>query len=196
MTGLCTCSHCGRCECATRREQLIAHLDSEIVAVEQEIRVALIQDEQWAAAGRRLHTIRGIGMRTTAWILVATVNVTLCERAEQATAYAGLAPNPYQSGTSVRGRTSIGRGGNTRLRRVLYLATLLAARHNPTIKALYERLRAAGKPPKVARCAAARKLLHTASGPCQSPLARGLWGLRPSKPPTTLTWPCTLPGLL
>jgi transposase len=46
------------------------------------------------------------------------------------------------------------------LRRVLYLATLSAARHNPTIKTFYDRLRAAGKPPKVARCAAARKLLH------------------------------------
>lgn len=145
-----------------RLEALIAHLDSEIVAVEQEIRVALTQDEQWAQAARRLQTITGIGMLTTAWILVATVNFTLCECAEQASAYAGLAPNPYQSGTSVRGRTSIGRGGNARLRRVLYLATLSAARYNPTIKAFYQRLREKGKPPKVARCAAARKLLHIA----------------------------------
>jgi transposase len=48
------------------------------------------------------------------------------------------------------------------LRRALYLATLSATQHNPVIKAFYERLRATGKPPKVARCAAARKLLHIA----------------------------------
>jgi hypothetical protein len=42
------------------------------------------------------------------------------------------------------------------------MATLAAARHNPVIKAFYACLRAAGKPPKVARCAAARKLLHLA----------------------------------
>jgi transposase len=48
------------------------------------------------------------------------------------------------------------------LRRALYLATLSAARYNPVIKAFYDRLRAAGKPAKVARCAAARKLLHIA----------------------------------
>ena len=42
------------------------------------------------------------------------------------------------------------------------MATLSAARCNPIIRAQYERLRAAGKPPKVARCAAARKLLHLA----------------------------------
>ncbi len=43
------------------------------------------------------------------------------------------------------------------------MATLSAARHNPAITVFYERLRAAGKPHKVARCAAARKLLHQAS---------------------------------
>ncbi len=44
----------------------------------------------------------------------------------------------------------------------LYMATLSAARYNPAIKAFYARLRAADKPLKVARCAAARKLLHQA----------------------------------
>ena len=42
------------------------------------------------------------------------------------------------------------------------MATLSAAQHNPVIKAFYTRLREAGKPEKVARCAAARKLLHIA----------------------------------
>jgi transposase len=62
----------------------------------------------------------------------------------------------------VRGRAQIGHGGQKRLRTALYLATLNAARFNPVIKAQYQRLRAAGKPMKVARCAAARKLLHLA----------------------------------
>ena len=44
----------------------------------------------------------------------------------------------------------------------MYLATLSTTRYNPPIKVFYERLRAAGKPMKVARCAAARKLLHMA----------------------------------
>jgi hypothetical protein len=42
------------------------------------------------------------------------------------------------------------------------MASLAAARFNPIIQAHYDRLRAAGKPPKVARCAAARKLMHLA----------------------------------
>ena len=79
--------------------------------------------------------------------------------AEAAANYAGLIPLPRESGTSVRGRGQIGHDGNARLRTALYRATINAARFNPIIKRFYERLRAAGKPTKVARCAAARKLL-------------------------------------
>lgn len=63
-------------------------------------------------------------------------------------------------GTSGRGRAQVGRGGNARVRKVLNLATLSAAHHTPVIRAFYDRLRAAGKPAKRARYAAARTLLH------------------------------------
>ena len=60
------------------------------------------------------------------------------------TAYAGLAPMPRQSGTSVWHRPTIGHTGNGRLRTAFYMATLSAAQHNPLIKAFYTRLRTAG----------------------------------------------------
>jgi transposase len=104
-------------------------------------------------------TITGIGPLTTAWVLVVTVNFGLCPTPEAAANYAGLIRLPRDSGTSVRGRAQIGHDGNARLRTALYQATIKAARFNPVIKASYERLRARGKPRKVARCAAARKLL-------------------------------------
>jgi len=53
-----------------------------------------------------------------------------------------------------------GHTGNAALRTAVYLATLRAAQRNPVIKAFYEHLRATGKPMKVARCAATRKLIH------------------------------------
>lgn len=116
----------------------------------------------WAKNIARLQTIPGIGLISALWIIVCTMNVTLCSSVEQAAAYAGLAPMPRQSGTSVQKRPCIGHSGNARLRTTLYMATLSAARYNPFLKPFYERLRAAGKPAKVARCAAARKLLHRA----------------------------------
>jgi len=60
------------------------------------------------------------------------------------TAYAGLAPMPRQSGTSVWHRPTIGHTGNGRLRTAFYMATLSAAQHNPLIKAFYTRFRTAG----------------------------------------------------
>ena len=146
----------------TRLETLIATLDQEIAAVEQEIVQALQQDAAWAAAAARLETIKGLGILTIAWLLTTTVNFTLTTTPEAAANYAGLVPQLRQSGSSVRGRPSIGHAGNARLRHALYMASLSAVQHNPVIKPFYRRLRAAGKPGKVALCAAARKLLRIA----------------------------------
>ena len=77
----------------------------------------------------------------------------------QIVALAGLDPIQFQSGTSVHGKTRISKRGNRELRKRLYQATLSAARYNPSVKALHRRLKEQGKPDKVARIAAARKLL-------------------------------------
>lgn len=157
-----------------RMEALDQTLTAQIAEIEAELAALVHPEEEQAAAGvaedatpeqvwakniARLQTIPGIGLLTAMWIVVTTMNFTLCASAEQAAAYAGLVPMPRESGTSVYKRPCIGHTGNGRLRTALYLATLSAARYNPTIQPFYERLRLAGKPMKVARCAAARKLL-------------------------------------
>jgi len=146
----------------TRMERLLVLFQSQIDEVEGEIAAALNQDSAWAAAAERLQSIKGVGWVTAAWTLVTTLNFTTCDTVDALTAYAGLAPMPRQSGSSVWHRPSIGHSGNGRLRTAFYMATLTAARFNPAIKAFYNRLLEAGKPEKVARCAAARKLLHMA----------------------------------
>jgi transposase len=69
----------------------------------------------------------------------------------------GVAPINRDSGT-MRGKRSIF-GGRPNVRKVLFMAALVASRHNPVIKAFYQRLLAAGKPKKLALTACARKLL-------------------------------------
>ena len=140
---------------------VIAECDQHIATLEREI-AEVLADGAWATSAALLRTIPGIGVITAAWLLVETLNFQLCPSPEQATAYAGLTPLPRESGTSVRRRAHLGHGGNRRLRTALYLATLAATQYNPVIQPFYARLRAAGKPMKVARCAAARKLLHVA----------------------------------
>lgn len=145
----------------TQLDGVIADLDQRLVSLEKEIAETL-EHGAWATSAALLSTIPGIGLVTSAWLLVSTLNFSLCATPEQAAAYAGLVPLQRESGTSVRGRAQLGHGGNGRLRTALSLASLSATRYNPAIKVFYDRLRAAGKPMKVARCAAARKLLHVA----------------------------------
>ena len=145
-----------------RMECLLSTFQLQIDEIEVEIAAALNQESAWAAAAERLQSIKGVGWVTAAWTLVTTLNFTACDSVDSLTAYAGLAPMPRQSGSSVWHRPSIGHSGNGRLRTAYYMATLTAARFNPAIKTFYSRLIAAGKPEKVARCAAARKLLHIA----------------------------------
>jgi transposase len=151
-------------EVATRLEAILAVYDTQLAAVEAELRAYEPPDPAWAGNLALLLTIKGIGFWSAAWLLVATVNFTSCQRVEELVGYSGLAPCKYLSGTSVRGRERLRRGGHRRLRTTLYMASLSAARHNPAVRALYQRLVAAGKPKKLAHCAAARKLLHIAWG--------------------------------
>jgi len=124
---------------------------------------SLTPDQEWQKSIALLRTIPGIGPLTACWLVLATLNFTTCSSVEALVHYAGLAPLERTSGTSVRGRSQIGHSGNARLRTLLFLATLTAARFNPLIKTFWHRLRIEkNKPVKVARCACARKLLHLA----------------------------------
>ncbi len=142
-------------------EAVIADLDERIAMLEHEIQ-AVLKESAWAQSALLLQSINSIGPLTTAWVLVLTLNFQACPTPAAVVAYAGLAPMVRESGKRIRGHPEIGHGGNKRLRTALYLATLNAARFNPVIRVFYERLIAAGKPKKVARCAAARKLLQIA----------------------------------
>ena len=82
---------------------------------------------------------------------------TMDERIAKAIDADGVAPMNNDSGKSTGKRKTA--GGRSGVRRTLYMATLVAARFNPTIKAFYQRLLAKGKLKKVALTAAMRKLI-------------------------------------
>jgi transposase len=112
--------------------------------------------EHFAELDQLLQSASGIGPVASATILAELPELGRLNRREIA-ALVGVAPTANDSGTS-RGRRHV-QGGRFEIRRVLYMATLSAARHNPSIKAFYDRLLTAGKFPKVALVACMRKLL-------------------------------------
>jgi len=103
-----------------------------------------------------LSSVPGVGLVLSVALLSDLPELGRLNRGEIA-ALAGVAPFNCDSGI-LRGKRKID-GGRSRLRRVLYIATVAAVRCNPVLKPFYLRLRAGGKPAKVALVAASRKLL-------------------------------------
>lgn len=165
----------------TRRRQLVSMLLSErqrmqlaiavvrpsIEAMIEAIRKQLDEVEaqmvdhvqtHFKETDKLLRSASGIGPVASATLIAELPELGKLNRREIA-ALVGVAPMANDSGTS-RGRRRV-QGGRFEIRRVLYMATLTAARHNPAIKSFYDRLKAAGKLPKVALVACMRKLLTT-----------------------------------
>lgn len=107
-----------------------------------------------------LTSIKGVGPTTAIALIVGLAELGSLSPG-QAAMLAGLAPIACDSGENAGARHI--RGGRPQIRRALYMAALSAARSNPDLKAVYERLRAAGKKPKVALVAVMRKLVILAN---------------------------------
>lgn len=144
---------------------LLSEIETEITELKHKEELYLIATQRIAAKDEQtrhqldaLLSIPGIGP-ITALTLLALFRKYPGATRSQIVALAGLDPIQFQSGSSVHGKTRISKRGNRELRKRLYQATLSAARYNPSVRILYQRLKEQGKPDKVARIAAARKLL-------------------------------------
>jgi transposase len=137
-------------------ERLTAALRIELDAVEAEVQRLIDADAAIKARFDQLLTVTGVGPATARVLVTELPELGRIDR-KKITALAGLAPVADDSGTH-RGQRHI-QGGRTIVRCALYMAALVASRHNPVIKAYYTRLRDAGKPRKVALVAAMHKLL-------------------------------------
>lgn len=110
-----------------------------------------------------LCSIPGMGIKTAQALIVATRGFREKTNGRNLCSYVGIAPRPYQSGTSVRARGRISKMGSRGVRNKIYMCTLSAIRSNAACKVFYERLRKNGKPAKVALIAVAAKLLRQAA---------------------------------
>lgn len=150
----------------TSIEAVLAHLTAQIGHVKQLIADHIDQHPGLRQRRDLLTTIPGIG-DTTAAVLLAELFDKSYTSARQAAAFAGLVPRLQVSGTLVR-RPRLSKIGPGRVRKALYFPAIVALRHNPTLRAMRQRLHAAGKPPMVIIGAAMRKLIHIAFGVLKS----------------------------
>jgi transposase len=137
-------------------KRFMTQIQKQIEQVDLLIKALIEHSEELLAKANKLTAVSGVGLRTAALLLAQIPELGELNRGEAA-ALAGLAPFNRDSG-KLRGKRTIF-GGRRAVRSGLYMAALVATRHNPILAAFYQRLRAAGKPPKLALTATMRKLL-------------------------------------
>jgi transposase len=137
-------------------KKLLALLARQIGELEQSIAVLLEKDPLWRELDQAFRTIKGVADRTVARLMAEMPEIgTLSNKT--ISKLAGVAPLANDSGKH-QGKRAV-RGGRAAVREILFIVASVVGRHEPDFIAFRERLRAAGKPPKVVRIALAHKLL-------------------------------------
>lgn len=136
--------------------QILAFLAAQIEELEQAIAQLIGADPLWRELDQAFRTIKGVADRTVARIMAEMPEIgTLSNKT--ISKLAGVAPLANDSGKH-QGRRAV-RGGRAAVREILFIVASVVGRHEPDFIAFQQRLRAAGKPPKVIRIALAHKLL-------------------------------------
>jgi hypothetical protein len=139
-----------------RIEVHLRWLRAELARLDADLDDVIQQSPMWREREDLLQSVPGIGPVMSRTMLAEQPELGRLNR-KQIAALVGVAPFNRDSGR-LRGHRTIW-GGRAPVRRALYMAALVATRWNPVIRLFYQRLRAAGKAPKVALVAAMRKLL-------------------------------------
>jgi transposase len=140
----------------------IRFLQQQIDLLETTFKEQASESPSWQKSLAVLNTLPGFGLIVAGGLLTETHGLEAFLTAKQLIAYAGLAPVPYESGSSVQRPRRISKVGNPKLRRIAYIAAVSSIRTDTVFREFYMRLRQRGKPAKVALVAVARKLLTVA----------------------------------
>lgn len=147
-----------RAEAATRKsiKAVLRTLQRELEQVEEDTDRSIRNSPIWQAKRELLTSMKGIGETSCSALLAWLPELGQISR-QKICALVGVAPYDDDSG-EWHGRRHVA-GGRAAVRRVLYMATLSAVRHNPVLHVYYQRLRDRGVEPKSALIAALRKML-------------------------------------
>ena len=142
----------------------LRHLERRIDKMREKARELIAQHPDLERAFLHITSVKGIaqsaGIQLLAELAVLPENMDV----RQWVAHAGLDPRVFQSGTSIHKPARISRQGNAHIRRALFLPAIVAAQHEPHVKAFYEKLLGRGKTKMQANVAVMRKLLHAIYG--------------------------------
>lgn len=145
------------------------YLDVEITAMDRELYDFLDEKIKCLDAQLRtyesrtqklLQSIPGVGPQTAVTCISEIGDIRRFPDAQKLTAWLGLDPRVYQSGTSIHGKGYITKRGNKLLRTRLFNAASVAVLHENMFQNFFQQKRSEGKPYRVALCAVMRKMVH------------------------------------
>lgn len=139
---------------------LLKSIKLKIVKLEK--RLLEITKQHYEETYKIIGSIPSIGPKTAVMLIAITNNFQKFNSAKKLSAYVGLSPRIYQSGTSINGKGHITKAGNSQMRKLLYMCSWTAKKCNVQCKAMYERMSEKGKPERVIKIAIANKLLRQA----------------------------------
>ena len=124
----------------------INHLNESLNCIEKKMLSIIASEDNLNQPYRLITSIPGIGMQTAIYLLIATKGFDSFENWRQLACYAGVAPFPCQSGTSLRGRNKVHPLADKKMKSLLNMCAPVAIRHDKSIQTYYERKVAEGKP--------------------------------------------------
>jgi transposase len=142
----------------------LRHLERRIGRLRKQARELIAQHPDLERAFLHITSVKGIAQSAGIQILAELAILPENMDVRQWVAHAGLDPRVFQSGTSINKPARISRQGNAHIRRALFLPAIVAAQHDPHVKAFYQKLLGRGKSKMQANVAVMRKLLHAIHG--------------------------------
>jgi len=127
------------------QRKMIANLSKQIDTINTAMQAIINDSNELKETYKLVTSVKGIGMQTAIMMIVFTDNFSKFENWRKFASYCGIAPFPYQSGTSIKGRTKVSHLANKKLKAIINMCAISAIQHNPEMKLYYQKRVLEGK---------------------------------------------------
>lgn len=127
------------------QQRIIRYLTKQIKAIEKQMGDTIERQMPLKTNMELMLSIKGVGRQMATTMLIATENFTKFENSRKFASYCGVAPFPYQSGTSIKARSKVSPLANKKIKSLIHMCAVSAIQHNPEMKIYYQKRLEKGK---------------------------------------------------
>lgn len=127
------------------QQRMISELTKQINKINAAMQAIIDENLKLKQTYKLITSVKGVGMQTAIMMIVFTDNFSKFENWRKFASYCGVAPFPYQSGTSVKGRTKVSHLANKKLKAIINMCAISAIQHNPEMRLYFEKRILEGK---------------------------------------------------